>query len=150
MCAASFCPSVIQTSSGPAVAGPVASAMAVASARTHRFQEIRFFMKAPGRETGPAPWKSGPAPRGNERYCCVIVTSSTPASTRLAVAASAASNRMRTVWPANALMLALAARPGAVAVGGRAQRLEDLRRRRPDHDETRKKSALDEFDPWAR
>ena len=38
-------------------------------------------------------------------YGEVILTSSTAASTRLAVAASAAWNRMRTVWPANWLML---------------------------------------------
>src|SRR6185295_3849373 len=42
----------------------------------------------------------------DEAYCWVIFTSSTAASTRLAVDASAASMRMRTVWPAKALMLA--------------------------------------------
>src|SRR5687768_463268 len=83
--------------------------MAVASASTHRFQDICSFIESPRETNGARPVTPGPAPRGNERYCCVIVPSSTPASTRLAVDASAASNRMRTVWPAKALMLALTA-----------------------------------------
>lgn len=39
-------------------------------------------------------------------YCCVVLTSSTPASARLAVEASAASMPLRTVWPANELLVA--------------------------------------------
>src|SRR6185295_18593336 len=46
-------------------------------------------------------------PRGCGRYCCVTFTSSTPASIRLAVLASAASKRMRIVCPANAFRLTL-------------------------------------------
>jgi hypothetical protein len=49
--------------------------------------------------------------------------------------------RMRTVWPANASGWRQA-RPGAVAVRGRAERLEDLRRRGRRSRRARKKSAL--------
>ena len=57
---------------------------------------------------------------------------------------------MRTVWPANALMLALAAVQAPLRLRGRTQRLEDLLVVVVPTTQTRKKSALEEFDPWAR
>src|SRR5687767_11863178 len=67
--------------------------------------ELRAVLKAGARRPhGLEPMTS--AHPVNPIYCWVILTSSTAASTRLAVDASAAEIRMRTVWPANALMFA--------------------------------------------
>ena len=64
--------------------------------------------------------------------------------------ASAASNRMRTVWPANAFRLALAAVQAPLRLLAAPSDWKTCVEVVPDTTKTRKKSALEEFEPWAR
>ena len=86
---------------------------------------------------------------GGRSYCWVIRTSSTAASTRLAVEASAASMRMRTVWPAKALMLAevVAQTASSSLAAPSSWKTWDVVE---PTTETRRKSAEDELVPCAR
>src|SRR5262245_63636439 len=77
-------------------------------------------------------------------------TSSTPASTRLAVLASAASMRMRTPCPAYGVRLALATAQAPLRLAAAPTWLNRTVVPPLWTTEIRKKSADDEFEPWAR
>ena len=89
--------------------------------------------------------------RDERRYCCVILTSSTPASTSEAVPVSAASMTTRTVWPACAVMLPLNGVQTPLRLTGAPETIRAVLCVAPTPITlTRKKSALEEFEPWAR
>src|SRR6185369_7758631 len=91
-----------------------------------------------------------PLPRSSAPYgCCTTFTSSTPASTRLAVLASAASNWMRTVWPAKAVMLAVPVIQTASSLAVEPSSSSTVEVVVPIT-LARKKSAVEELVPWAK
>lgn len=102
-------------------------------------------------EKGPAGrtrWAS--RKRRDTAYWFVIETSSTAASTRLAPEASAASKMILMVWPAKELTLTLAGVHTASRSDAAPSDSNTVVVPEESEIRARKKSALEEFERWAR